>query len=60
MNSSTVFLPNDLYTLEKETFRLYYTSALTDLQTIDIYNIDCFGQIQQISLSFNNDNDEDK
>jgi len=60
MDNGTMFLPNNLYPLEKEMFRLYYTSALTDLQTIDIYNIDCFGQIQQISLSFNNDNDEDK
>lgn len=60
MDNGTMFLPNDLYPLEKETFRIYYTSASTDLQTIDIYNIDSFGQIQQISLSFNNDNDEDK
>ena len=29
MDDGTVFLPNDLYPLEKETFRLYYTSALT-------------------------------
>ena len=27
MDNGTVFLPNDLYPLEKETFRLYYTSA---------------------------------
>ena len=25
MDNGTVFLPNDLYPLEKETFRLYYT-----------------------------------
>ena len=30
MDNGTVFLPNDLYPLEKETFRLYYTSASTD------------------------------
>lgn len=29
MDNGTVFLPNDLYPLEKETFRLYYTSAST-------------------------------
>ena len=40
MDDGTVFLPNDLYPLEKETFRLYYTSASTDQQTIDIYIID--------------------
>lgn len=55
MDNGTVFLPNDLYPLEKETFRLYYTSASTDQQTIDIYIIDNFVQVQQLSLSFNND-----
>ena len=60
MDNGTVFLPNDLYPLEKETFRLYYTSASTDQQTIDIYIIDSFGQMQQLSFSFNNDNSEDE
>ena len=60
MDNDTVFLPNDLYPLEKETFRLYYTSASTDLQTIDIYIIDSFGQMQQLSLSFNNDNSKEE
>ena len=41
-------------------FRLYYTSASTDQQTIDIYVIDSFGQMQQLSLSFNNDNSEEE
>ena len=50
MDNGTVFLPNDLYPLEKETFRLYYTSASTDQQTIDIYIIDSFGQMQQLTL----------
>ncbi len=59
MDDGTVFLPNDLYSLEKETFRLYYTSASTDQQTIDIYIIDSFGQMQQISFSFNNENNKD-
>ena len=52
MDNGTVFLPNDLYPLEKGTFRLYYTSTSTDQQTIDIYVIDSFGQMQQLSLSF--------
>ena len=60
MDNGTVFLPNDLYPLEKETFRLYYTSASTDQQTIDIYVIDSFGQVQQLSLSFNNDNSKEE
>ncbi len=60
MDNGTVFLTNDLYPLEKETFRLYYTSASTDQQTIDIYVIDSFGQVQQLSLSFNNDRSENE
>ena len=60
MDDGTVFLPNDLYPLEKETFRLYYTSASTDQQTIDIYIIDSFGQMQQLSFSFNNDSSEEE
>ena len=60
MDNGTVFLPNDLYPLEKETFWLYYTSASTDQQTIDIYIIDSFGQMQQLSLSFNNDNSKEE
>ena len=60
MDNGTVFLPNDFYPLEKETFRLYYTSASTDQQTIDIYVIDSFGQVRQLSLSFNNDNGKEE
>lgn len=60
MDNGTVFLPNDLYPLEKETFRLYYTSASTDQQTIDIYIIDSFGQMQQVSFSLNNDKEKSK
>ena len=60
MDDGTIFLPNDTYPLKKETFRLYYTSASTDQQTIDIYVIDSFGQMQQLSLSFNNDSSEDE
>ena len=51
---------DNLYPLEKETFRLYYTSASTDQQTIDIYIIDSFGQMQQLSFSFNNDSSEEE
>ena len=60
MDNGTVFQPNDLYPLEKETFRLYYASSSTDQQTIDIYIIDSFGQMQRLSLSFNNDSSKDE
>lgn len=59
-DNGTVFLPNDLYPLEKETFRLYYTSASTDQQTIDIYVIDSFGQMLQLTFSFNNNTSKEE
>lgn len=33
---------------------------MTDQQTIDIYIINSFGQMQQFTYSFNNDNSEDE
>ena len=39
-------------------FRLYYTSASTDQQTIDIYVEDNFRQCEQLSFQFNNENEE--
>lgn len=59
LDDGTVLLPNDLYPLEKETFRLYYKSLSTDQQTIDIYIIDSHGQMVQKSFSFNNEKKEE-
>lgn len=39
----TTFLPNDLYPLPVEIFRLYYTYASTGQQQIDVYIKDSFG-----------------
>lgn len=58
MDDGTLFLPNDRYPLTKEVFRLYYTSASSDQQTIDIYVEDNFGQCEQLSFMFNNENEE--
>lgn len=60
MDDGTVFLPNDRYPLEREVFRLYYTSASSDQQTIDIYVEDNFGQCVELSFSFNNENKEEE
>lgn len=59
MDDGTVFLPNDTYELNKETFRLYYTSESEDQAVIDIYFWDYFGNSQALSFSFNNDNSEE-
>lgn len=45
MENGTVLLPNDLYPLPEETFRLYYRSLGTDQQKIDIYILDSFGRL---------------
>jgi hypothetical protein len=55
----TVFLSNDLYDLETETFRLYYTSLSDDRQRIDLYFIDNYGKVVQKSFSFQNENAPD-
>ena len=60
MDNGTLFLPNDFYPLEKETFRLYYTSASTEQQTIDVYVEDSFQQLVQITFSFNNDSSKEE
>ena len=56
MDDGTVFLPNDLYPLDRTTFRLYYTSHCTDQQVIDVYIEDNFGQVVQKNFSWQNDN----
>ena len=60
MDNGTVFKPNDRYPLTKDVFRLYYTSASTDRQTIDVYVEDNFGQIAKLSFNFNNEKAEEK
>ena len=59
MADGTAFLPNDLYPLPGKTFRLYYTSASTYQQKIDVYIEDSFGQVEQLTFNFNNENDKD-
>ena len=60
MDNGTVFKPNDRYPLTKEEFRLYYSSASTDQQTIDVYVEDNFGQTAKLSFEFNSQRDEEK
>ena len=60
MSDGTVLLSNDLYPLPGETFQLYYTSASTDQQTVDVYFQDSFGTVQQLTFSFNNDSSKEE
>lgn len=54
LEDGTVLSPNDAYPLTKDTFRLYYTSATTELQVIDIYIEDNSGKTVQLTFPFNN------
>lgn len=58
MDNGMVFKPNDRYPLNKDLFRLYYTSLSTDRQTIDVYVEDNHGRMQQQTFSFNNEKEE--
>lgn len=60
LDNGTILLPNDLYLLEKETFRMYYTSHSTDQQVVDVYIEDNHGQVVQKTFSFQNDRGDEE
>lgn len=47
------YLPNDLYSLPTEQFRLYYTSTSTVSQAFEVWISDSFGNEKQLSFQFN-------
>ncbi len=47
------YLPNDLYSLPAEQFRLYYTSNSTVSQSFEVWISDSFGNEKQLSFDFN-------
>ena len=47
------YLPNDLYQLPTEQFRLYYTSISSVSQSFEVWISDSFGNERQISFQFN-------
>lgn len=55
----TVLLPNDRYPLEKETFRLYYTSLSDDQNSLKVWVEDSDGQSVELEFDFNADNDKE-
>jgi hypothetical protein len=52
LDDGTALVPNDLYLLENDVFRLYYTSRCAVLQTIDIYIRDSAGKIVKKTFGF--------
>ena len=59
MDDGMVLRPNDRYPLDREGFRLYYTSERADQQKIDIYFEDNDDQMFMLTFSFNNENKDD-
>ena len=47
------YLPNDLYPLPTQQFRLYYTSSSAVSQSFEVWISDSFGNEKQISFQFN-------
>ena len=56
-----VLLPNDRYPLDREVFRLYYTSECEDQQSIDIYFEDNSepAQLFQLTFDFSNETEDE-
>ena len=60
MENGAVFQPNDRYLLENEKFRLYYTSASTETQTLTVVVEDNFGKSYEMEFSFNDTDEEEE
>ena len=60
MDDGMVLLPNDRYPLDRDVFRLYYTSECEDQQTIDVYFEDNHDQVYQLTFTFNNEAKEEE
>ena len=60
MDDGMVLLPNDRYPLDRDVFRLYYTSDCEDQQTIDVYFEDNHDQVYQLTFTFNNEAKEEE
>jgi len=50
------YLPNDLFPLQAEQFRLYYTSQSSVSQSFDVWISDNFGNEKKLSFEFNSSN----
>ncbi|WP_428978335.1 DUF3872 domain-containing protein [Flavobacterium pisciphilum] len=48
------YLPNDLYQLPQERFRLYYTSESLVSQSFDVWISDNFGNEKKLTFEFSN------
>ena len=56
MDNGIVLQPNDLYLLEKEIFRMYYTSECDESQNFIVVVEDNYGQLHEMEFDLNNEN----
>lgn len=59
LDDGTIFLPNDYYDLDRETFRLYFTAGSEEQSNVDIYFFDSEGNSFTLNLSFNYDSKDE-
>ena len=59
LDDGTIFLPNDYYDLDRETFRLYFTAGSEEQSNVDIYFFDSGGNSFTLNFSFNYDSKDD-
>ena len=60
LDDDRVLLPNDLFLLTHEVFRLYYTSHCAEQQNLDVYVEDGLGRVVRKTFSFQNENAGEK
>ncbi len=56
MDNGIVLQPNDRYLLEKEIFRMYYTSECDESQNFIVVVEDNYGQFYEMEFDLNNEN----
>ena len=56
MDNGIIFLPNDRNLLEKEIFRMYYTSKCDESQNFIVVVEDNYGQSYEMEFDLNNEN----
>mgnify|MGYP000103434733 FL=1 len=60
MDNGIVFLPNDRYPLENDTFRLYYTATCDEAHNFIVVVEDSFNNSYKLEFDFNNRNVAEK
>lgn len=60
MDNGIVLQPNDRYLLEKEIFRMYYTSECDESQNFIVVVEDNYGQSYEFEIDLNNENADEE